>query len=240
MLKNIDFIADVLPCSSSDYPGCLSTVLFTSKGCNFNCPTCHNHKLLDKEYVKGLRKLDPQKTLAWLKTRKPFIRAVSITGGEPTNVKLEDMTELILALKKLGLKVKFDTNGMRPEYIESIIGLVDIVAVDIKGPFSHYDYLAGGKNFDQDHPPVLSESDGSRYKNNLIKIFELASLHTDKFMFRTTLVPLLGGHCNENCDAETYEKLDFTEAKEAITKLCSTFGLENHTFQPYNNPSEER
>ncbi len=48
-------------------------------------------------------------------------------------------------MRALGYATKLDTNGYRPEVLEALLadGLLDYVAMDVKGPPEHYAALAG-------------------------------------------------------------------------------------------------
>ena len=120
--------------STIDYPGEICSVIFT-QGCNFQCPYCHNYRLvhhhndelIDLCYISNV-----------LKKKIHLIEAVTISGGEPTmQVGLPDLCR---GLKDFGLKVKIDTNGTNPEMLLHLIksGLVDFVAMDIKAPIYEY------------------------------------------------------------------------------------------------------
>lgn len=125
-------IAGVQKTSFIDFPGELSTVLFTA-GCNLRCPYCHNAELLSDANLN-----ESQDWIEWLNKRKKNISAVVISGGEPTLQK--DLVEFLVDLKSGGFKVKLDTNGTNPDVIEEIIEkkLIDYIAMDLKGPKETY------------------------------------------------------------------------------------------------------
>jgi pyruvate formate lyase activating enzyme len=79
-------------------------------------------------------------------SEKKFIKAVVITGGEPT-LYGNDLIELINSIKKLGFKIKLDTNGTNPKLLKNIISLklVDYFAMDIKNTFEKYDETTASK-----------------------------------------------------------------------------------------------
>jgi len=81
--------------------------------------------------------------LYFLRERGNFLDALSITGGEPTLH--DDLPRFIKRVKQLGLLVKLDTNGSRPEVLKELFDnhLVDYVAMDVKGPATRYSELAG-------------------------------------------------------------------------------------------------
>lgn len=133
-----------IPVSFLDWPGKVAAVLFLPR-CNFRCPFCHNHELCEKP------ELFPTIPTDWLMKKlealKGWIDGVCVSGGEPTVS--EGLGELVSAIRELGLGVKLDTNGSRPEVLERLAsrGLLDHVAVDIKAPLeeSSYSRAAGVK-----------------------------------------------------------------------------------------------
>lgn len=117
-----------------DYPGKISCVVFTT-GCNFQCPYCHNPDLAQGRYPVRLSKAHLK---AFLTPRREFLDAVVITGGEPTLH--PELASLCTMVGKLGLKVKLDTNGSRPDALGRLIdlGCVDYIAMDLKTSPSAY------------------------------------------------------------------------------------------------------
>lgn len=122
-------IGGLLKYSLIDYPPHISCVIFTA-GCNFRCPYCHNPDLA----IIGAktRRLDPDYVMKFLASRKKFLDAVVISGGEPTLH--SGLFEFCRAVKAMGFSVKIDTNGSHPGLIEGLIkkGLVDYLAMDVK------------------------------------------------------------------------------------------------------------
>ena len=122
-----------------DFPGHVASTVFTG-GCNFRCPFCHNSELLpgtvEAEYETG-------EVLDFLRKRKGILEGVCITGGEPTLQ--PDLEDFIRSVRELGLLVKLDTNGYKPDLLRDFCrkGLVDFVAMDIKAGSSHYAAAAG-------------------------------------------------------------------------------------------------
>jgi Pyruvate-formate lyase-activating enzyme len=68
---------------------------------------------------------------------------VAITGGEPTL--RADLPDLLRKIKALGYPVKLDTNGMHPDRLKAMLdeGLLDYVAMDVKGGPHHYAHICG-------------------------------------------------------------------------------------------------
>lgn len=124
----------------TDYPGSVAAIVFT-QGCNFKCPFCHNSDLI--YFKNGV--IDENEVLDYLGKRKKMLDGVVITGGEPTIQK--DLIGFLNKVKDLGLKVKLDTNGAKPEILQKIIdlNLVDYIAMDIKSSQNNYSEVSGVK-----------------------------------------------------------------------------------------------
>jgi len=136
-------IRGLLPVSLIEFPGRISSVVFTG-GCNLRCPFCHN-----KDLVIGLEntdKISEEELLGKINDKKEWIDAVCFTGGEPTlNV---DLPEFFKKIKSdFGLEIMVETNGTNPEMVEKLIkeNLIDFIAMDIKAPFEDYKKLGASK-----------------------------------------------------------------------------------------------
>ncbi len=170
------YIKGFQPVSLCDWPGKVSCVIFLG-GCNLRCPTCHNKSLVF--YYEKLPTIPKEEIISYLKNRKEWIDGIVISGGEPT---LVDLKRLILDLKKeVDLPIKIDTNGLRPEVVEELLreSLIELVAVDIKGPWEKYPKLTGGR------------CDPDTAKRKISKLIDLAKACPSKFYFRITKVPLI-------------------------------------------------
>ncbi len=129
-------IAGFIVNSFVDYPAHIACVVFTP-GCNMNCWYCHNRSIINE--TKG--GYDEDKILKIIADRKGFLDGVVISGGEPTLQ--PDLENFITKIKKIGLKVKLDTNGTNPEVLATLVNknLVDYIAMDIKAPFEKYNKI---------------------------------------------------------------------------------------------------
>ena len=116
-----------------DYPGEVCSVVFMA-GCNFHCPYCHNANLATTIESEGWAL---NEIVDYLVEAKSLITAVCISGGEPT-LYPETLNFLVNIFKKLGFKVKVDTNGSHPEQIQSLNALVDYFAMDLKTSLARY------------------------------------------------------------------------------------------------------
>jgi pyruvate formate lyase activating enzyme len=130
-------IKGLIETSFLDWPGKVCAVLFLPS-CNLRCPFCHNPDL-----VLHPDRLD---TIPWafvekrLSSLRSWLDGVCVTGGEPTIH--ADLPELLRRIRGLGLSVKLDSNGTRPEVLESLVdqGLMDYLAMDVKGPLDEGEY----------------------------------------------------------------------------------------------------
>jgi pyruvate formate lyase activating enzyme len=132
-----------------DYPALVSAVIFFY-GCNLRCPWCHNRELVTdwKKLEEGFSNppganvpagtgagsTDLEKALEHIEKRRKVLGGLVLSGGEPTL--FPGLQELIVRIKVLGLRVKIDTNGMRPDILEKIFSdrktRPDYVAMDLK------------------------------------------------------------------------------------------------------------
>lgn len=152
-----------------DYPGHVAATIFLG-GCNFRCPFCHNGDLILDSFESSCTE---QEVLSFLNKRSSVLEGVCITGGEPT---LHDGLEAFIRnIRSLGLLVKLDTNGYRPDILKELCGqgLISYVAMDIKSGKTNYAKTAG-----------LNDLDLSRIEESVNFL-----LHCDiPYEFRTTVV----------------------------------------------------
>ena len=124
-----------------DFPGTIAATVFTV-GCGFRCPFCHNPELVLPEKFPPQNEMEKE-FFEHLEKRKGKLEGVCITGGEPT-IQI-DIIEFIEKIKKMGFKVKLDSNGTRPDVLAEIIkrNMVDYIAMDIKNSQENYDVAIG-------------------------------------------------------------------------------------------------
>ena len=167
-------IKGFLETSFLDWPGQVASVLFLA-GCNFRCPFCHNHGLvLNPSAFPDVPWNDISSKLSRF---QGWIDGVVISGGEPTLS--PGLVDLAREIKSMGLKVKLDTNGSRPEVLAELFqqGLLDHVAMDVKGPLDEVAYArAAGR-------PGFLES----VRESLV----LLAASGVPYTLRTTVVPIL-------------------------------------------------
>jgi len=155
-----------------DYPGHLAATVFTV-GCSFRCPFCHNPELVNHGTYNIEHGTIEKDFFEFLKKRKGKLEGVCITGGEPTIQ--PDLVEFIGKIRKLGYKVKLDTNGTRPDILREVISerLVDFIAMDIKN-----------------QPKKYEKTINTKFDLNRIKLsIGLIMNSRIPYEFRTTAVP---------------------------------------------------
>ena len=133
-------IAAFQPLSLNEYPGHLSSIIFT-QGCNFDCGYCHNPELKSKTFVPySCRKklLTAESIMDNLNKMKDKMEATALTGGEP--LIQEGLIDFMKKIKHMGYRIKLNTNGSVYKVLKDIVdkGLVDFINMDIKATRRKY------------------------------------------------------------------------------------------------------
>ncbi len=128
-----------------DFPGKTACTLFLA-GCNFRCPFCHNASLVT--HIENYESHTEDEILSFLKKRQGLLDGVCVTGGEPLLQK--GLADFLVKVKDLGYKIKLDTNGSNPKALKELVekGLVNYVAMDVKGSMKNYARCVGIEGFD--------------------------------------------------------------------------------------------
>ncbi len=167
-------VAGFIKTSLLDWDGFIVSTVYLP-GCNFRCPFCHNPQLV-VGVVDDEEQIDWSQVEGYLRENRDFLDGVVVSGGEPTLH--HDLHSMLKSIKALGLKVKLDSNGTRPEVLDDLIGagLVDFVAMDIKAPLDRrYDQLCG------------VEGQAEKVKTSVKLVIDSGVDHE----FRTTVVPIM-------------------------------------------------
>jgi len=158
-----------------------------------------------------------------LEKRKNVLKGFVISGGEP--LLSPHLEPLIKEAKKLGYKIKIDTNGTLPFLLEKIIEnselSPDFIAMDIKTSIEKTNLLMP---FCEDNFQIEKVQDSIKES---IKI--LSKLPTEKREFRSVLVPPLMGKTD-------IEKIAQLLPKDASWQFAQ-FRNENCLDPEYNNIS---
>ncbi len=200
-----------------DYPDKLSAVVFT-RGCNLRCPFCHNPSLVLPEQFENV--LPNAELFTFLETRIGKLDAVTFTGGEP--LIHNELVDVIEKTKKLGFLIKLDTNGTKPIFLEKILslGIIDYVAMDLKGSKDIYSEATGGFSF----------------YDEMLESMDIIRKHVKDYEFRTTVVSDL--HNQENLMAcldllssgERYCLQQFQSQKTLNPSYVNRSGLDSLTI----------
>ncbi|SNR97660.1 pyruvate formate lyase activating enzyme [Belliella buryatensis] len=141
MVKKL--IYSITPFTLLDYPDHTACILWFA-GCNMRCSYCYN-----PEIVTGKGKIGFDAVISFLEKRKNLLDGVVFSGGECTMHK--DLPYYASEVKRLGMKVKIDTNGSRPHVLEELLqeGLVDYVALDFKSLQEDFESITQSDFFEQ-------------------------------------------------------------------------------------------
>ncbi len=197
-----------------DWDGMIATTVYL-QGCNLRCPFCHNPDLVS---VSGEVEEAPWEVLEeYLADNSDFLDGVVVTGGEPTLN--EDLPDLIRKIRKLGLKVKLDTNGTNPEMLQDLLqaGLLDCVAMDLKGPL------------DQQYSQVCGTEVNLEAIKRSINLIMTSGID---YEFRTTVVP----HYLQPADIERMASYIGGARKYALQRFKNDLTLDKRLSQidPYS------
>ncbi len=119
-------IYDITPFTLLDYPDKTACIIWYA-GCNMRCGYCYN-----PDIVLGKGKISIEEVLQFLITRRGLLDGVVMSGGECTLH--PSLIDFALEVKALGMQVKIDTNGSRPEVLKRLYEneTLDYVALDFK------------------------------------------------------------------------------------------------------------
>ncbi|HAH61036.1 MAG TPA: anaerobic ribonucleoside-triphosphate reductase activating protein [Treponema sp.] len=168
-----------------DFPGRVASTFFL-KGCNLRCPYCYNTGLvLGGKAAEGDELSTIEELFAHLELRKNMLTGLVVSGGEPL---VNPLTPYIIErAKKLGYRIKLDTNGTLPGELEKLLKnkstKPDFIAMDIKTNPARYAReicMYGSVSAKEDIPSLLARS------AELV-----ASYPADSREWRTVLVPSL-------------------------------------------------
>lgn len=188
-----------------------SSLIVYTTGCDFKCPGCHAKKIADSVGISEEQVLDYIK-----RYDKHWIKGIVICGGEPTIH--QDLPDFLRRLKKgTGLEIKLDTNGNNPEMLSKLVeeGLVDYIAMDVKGSKEIYAFVTG--------IPVDT--------NRIEKSMKIAT--TKEHEFRTTLWPIAFGD-----DLGWMNEQEAIEMAKWISRTTGT-NQHNHYLQKFVSRTRE-
>ena len=92
-------------------------------GCNLSCKFC------DEARKKDFKEFTIEEVIA--RVIKEDKKVVSLTGGEPL-LQADFLSELLPFLKKQGVRIYLETNGILKDELSGIIRHIDVISMDIK------------------------------------------------------------------------------------------------------------
>lgn len=139
---NQKIVYDLTKFTTTDYVGQLSCIIWFVS-CNFRCLYCYNDNIV---YTKE-GKYSQNDILDFLKTRVGLLDSVVLSGGEAT---VHNVIPICKEIKKLGFKIKLDTNATNLKQIKELINLnlLDYIAIDFKAPKYKFKQLTGVSIYD--------------------------------------------------------------------------------------------
>ena len=126
-------ISDITKFTLQDFPNHTACIVWFA-GCNMRCKYCHNAEFLEQNH----NFLKEEDVFSLLKKRVGLFDGVVLSGGECTLS--TDLVSFIDNIKKLGFKVKIDTNGLNFDVVKKLVSekYVDFVALDFKALFDKF------------------------------------------------------------------------------------------------------
>ena len=129
-------------------------------GCNLACGYCDEPAA---RRTASARLLTPGEAAATvIKLARGKAKDVSLTGGEPL-LRWEFIKAAAPALKKAGLRLHLETNGVLYRELSKVAGLADVVAMDIKLPSS-----TGQRPFWAAHKKFLAVAPGKTFIKTVV------------------------------------------------------------------------
>lgn len=120
----------IIPFSNVEGAGNRTSIFL--QGCKLNCLYCHNPETIAR-YSDQAKVVSLQYLYEQVMEAVPFIRGVTVSGGEPT-IHHKKLVPLFKALKAEGLTCYLDSSGFfEMEAIAPLLEVTDKILFDLKG-----------------------------------------------------------------------------------------------------------
>ncbi|WP_418185655.1 anaerobic ribonucleoside-triphosphate reductase activating protein [Aliarcobacter vitoriensis] len=141
-LLNQKIVYDFTRFTTTDYVGEISCIVWHIS-CNLRCNYCYNDNIVFAK--QGL--YTHNDILDFLSKRRTLLTAVVLSGGEAT---IHNLVFFCEKVKKLGFKIKLDTNGTNLKAIKKLLSknLIDFIAIDFKAPKYKYKLITKKDSYD--------------------------------------------------------------------------------------------
>ena len=141
-LLNQKIVYDFTKFTTTDYVGEISCIVWHIS-CNLRCQYCYNDNIV---YSKQ-GSFSHNDILEFLKRRVALLTGVVLSGGEAL---MHDLVPFCKEIKKLGFKIKLDTNATNLPQIKKLIdlNLIDYMAIDFKSPKYKFEEIVGINMYD--------------------------------------------------------------------------------------------
>ena len=130
-------------------------------GCNLACSYCDEPAARDAKGAAGMSPASAASAVIKL-AREKRTRAVSLTGGEPL-LHWRFIRALAPVLKKAGLALHLETNGVLHRELAKVCALCDVIAADIKLPSS-----TGQQAYWAEHEKFLAKAPGKTFVKTVV------------------------------------------------------------------------
>ncbi|MFW2556713.1 anaerobic ribonucleoside-triphosphate reductase activating protein [Aliarcobacter butzleri] len=142
-LLNQKIVYDFTRFTTTDYIGEIACIVWHIS-CNMRCSYCYNDNLV----FSRIGKYSYNEVLDFLKKRVTLLSAVVLSGGEAT---IHNLVPFCKEIKKLGYKIKLDTNGTNLKLIKKLISndLLDFISLDFKAPKNKFKSITSINSYDK-------------------------------------------------------------------------------------------
>ncbi|OCL92959.1 pyrroloquinoline quinone biosynthesis protein PqqE [Arcobacter porcinus] len=139
-LLNQKVVYDFTKFTTTDYTGELACIIWHIS-CNLRCTYCYNDNIVFAKEAK----YSHNDILEFLKTRKNLLSGVVLSGGEAS---MHNLKPFCKEIKKLGFKIKLDTNGINTQKLKELIeeNLIDFISLDFKSTKDKFENITQRKS----------------------------------------------------------------------------------------------
>ncbi len=218
---------------SQDGPG--NRLVYHLQGCNFKCKWCSNPESMKTEY-ENCKDYSVNEIVDEVKRSQMMFfdgGGVTFTGGEPT-LQFNELKEILIKLKELGINTAIETNGSHPKLIE-LSDYIDYFIMDIKQPDNniHLKYTLHSNDVTLKNLKLLTD----KRKQLHLRIPLINNINTDPKAFvelfnslnmENTVVEILPYHEYGKCKwIEDYEIVDGFVSDEKLNVFINTLEQNN-------------